>query len=207
MGAVALVGGLYVTGRLPASIVNRLIGFLSYTQFQDVRGVGITDANFAVVERMAHWQAALAMWRSHFWLGVGLGCYEPAYPAYRLINWPIALGHAHNVYLNFLAETGLVGLTAYLAWWGMLVAGLVVALRRAHGWSRALAIGLLGAWTQLAVHSLVDNLLVNNVNLVVGVFVALSAYSFQRSAAGRRVVQAPSGGAVQVRQPGDGVAQ
>ncbi len=196
VGAVALVGGLYATGRLPASIVNRLTGFLSYTQFQDVRGVGITDANFAVVERMAHWQAALAMWRSHFWLGVGLGCYEPAYPAYRLINWPIALGHAHNVYLNFLAETGLVGLTAYLAWWGTLVVGLVVALRRAHGWSRALAIGLLGAWTHLAVHSLVDNLLVNNVNLVVGVFVALSAYSFQRSAAGRRVMQAPSDGAV-----------
>ncbi len=182
VGAVALVGGLYTTGHLPPSIVNRLTGFLSYTQFQDVRGVGITNANFAVVERMAHWQAALSMWRSHFWLGVGLGCYEPAYPAYRLINWPIALGHAHNAYLNFLAETGLVGLSAYVAWWGTLAVGLVVALRRAGGWSRALAVGLLGAWTQLAVHSLVDNLLVNNVNLVIGVLVALSAYSFELAA-------------------------
>ena len=31
--------------------------------FEDVRGVGINDANYAVLERLAHWQAALEMWR------------------------------------------------------------------------------------------------------------------------------------------------
>jgi len=177
LGAAAVVMvGLAVTGRLPASIVERLTGFLSYVRFEDVRGVDATDATYAVLERMAHWQAALEMWRARFWLGVGLGGYEPAYPAYRLIAWPLALGHAHNVYLNLLAEVGLLGLAAYLVWLGSLMIGVIGVVRRATGRSRALALGLLGAWTHLAVHSLVDYLLVNNVHLHVGVMVALSAY-------------------------------
>jgi O-antigen ligase len=47
-------------------------------------------------------------------LGVGFGNYEAAYPQYRLMSWPFALGHAHNYYLNLLSETGVAGLAAYL---------------------------------------------------------------------------------------------
>ncbi|MGC9522517.1 MAG: O-antigen ligase family protein [Anaerolineae bacterium] len=177
---VALVlvvgGGLAVMGHLPESVLDRLTGFLVYVRFEDVRGVGITDANFSVIERMAHWQAALGMWREQFWLGVGLGGYEAAYPAHALIDWPLPLGHAHNFYLNLLAEVGLIGLAVYLAWLGSMAVGLLGALRRHTGWVRGLALGLAGAWTHLAVHSLVDNLLVNNVHLFVGVLVALTAW-------------------------------
>ncbi|MCU0520229.1 MAG: O-antigen ligase family protein, partial [Anaerolineae bacterium] len=177
VSVIGLVGGgLYATGRLPQTIVARLTGFLAYVRFQDVRGVGVTDATFAVVERMAHWQAALAMWRDHFWLGVGLGCYEPAYPVYRLLNWRLPLGHAHNAYLNMAAEVGLIGLVAYLVWAGVLLIGSVVAVWKLDGWRRRLALGLVGAWVHLAVHSLVDNLLVNNVHVHVGVLAALTAY-------------------------------
>ncbi|MCJ7551992.1 MAG: O-antigen ligase family protein, partial [Anaerolineae bacterium] len=83
VAVVALGVGLTTTGLLPASIVDRLTGFLSYVRFEDVRGAGITDESFSVVERMAHWQAALSMWRGRFWRGVGLGCYEAAYDAHR----------------------------------------------------------------------------------------------------------------------------
>ncbi len=183
---VALVIALSVTvhaaGLLPPAIADRLTGFLAYVRFEDVRGVGINDANYAVIERMAHWQAALAMWRAHFWLGVGFGCYEAAYPNYRLINWPFALGHAHNYYLNVLAETGLIGLMAYLWLMGAVFAALVRATRRLEGWQRGLAVGLAGAWTHLAVHSLVDNLLVNNVHLHFGAMLALAAWLVTQSA-------------------------
>lgn len=181
--AVVVVGGLglYFAGLMPASIADRLTGFLAYTTFEDVRGVGITDVNYAVVERMAHWQAALSMWQARFWLGVGFGCYEAAYPDYRLINWPIALGHAHNYYLNLLAETGIVGLVAYLALFGSVFVALFRASRRTSGWERGLALGLIGGLTHLMVHSLVDNLLVNNVHLHLGVMLALSAWVAVRS--------------------------
>jgi putative inorganic carbon (HCO3(-)) transporter len=177
--ALILVGtlGLDVVGLLPASVSARLTDFAEYVRFEDVRGVGINDANFAVLERLAHWQAALEMWRANFWSGVGFGDYEPAYPAYRLLNWPIALGHAHNYYLNVAAETGLIGLLAYLLLWGAVFWQTWRFIERAPSgaWQRGLAIGLLGAWTHLTVHSLFDNLYVNNVHLYIGVMLGLVA--------------------------------
>jgi len=177
--ALILVGtlGLDVVGLLPESVSARLTDFAQYVRFEDVRGVGINDANYAVIERLAHWQAALEMWRANFWSGVGFGDYEPAYPAYRLLNWPIALGHAHNYYLNVAAETGFIGLLAYLLLWGAVFWQTWRFIQRAPSgaWQRGLAIGLLGAWTHLSVHHLFDNLYVNNVHLYIGVMLGLVA--------------------------------
>src|SRR5690606_34926810 len=114
--------GLWLAGRLPASVVARVS---SATQelfaFDDVRGVDITPENYAVVERLAHWQAALNMARAHPWLGVGFGNYEIAYADFRLMNWKFPLGHAHNYYLNVLAEAGMIGLIAYVFYWAVVV--------------------------------------------------------------------------------------
>jgi putative inorganic carbon (HCO3(-)) transporter len=178
--AVAGVG-LYAAGLMPASVEARLTDFAEYARFEDVRGVGINDANYAVIERQAHWQAALEMWRYNFWTGVGFGCYEPAYRDFALINWPIALGHAHNYYLNIAAETGLIGLVAYVVLWGAVFWQTWRATRRASGLLRGLAIGLLGTWTHLSVHHLFDNLYVNNVHLYVGVLLGFLAYIVQQT--------------------------
>jgi O-antigen ligase len=176
--AALVVGGiaLYATGLLPASVVARLTDFVEDVRFEDVRGVGINDANYAVIERLAHWQAALEMLRYNLWTGVGLGCYEPAYPHFALINWPLALGHAHNYYLTLAAETGLIGLLAYLVLWGAVTWQTWRMTRRARGLQRGLAIGLLGAWTHLSVHHLLDNLYVNNVHLHIGALLGLLAF-------------------------------
>jgi len=168
--------GLYATGLLPASFVARLTGFAQDVRFEDVRGIGINDANYAVIERLAHWQAALEMLRYNLWTGVGLGCYEPAYPRFALVNWPIALGHAHNYYLNIAAETGLVGTLAYLLLWGAVLWQTWRVTRRADGFLRGVAIGLLGAWTHLSVHHFLDNLYVNNVHLHIGVLLGILAF-------------------------------
>jgi putative inorganic carbon (HCO3(-)) transporter len=173
--------GLYATGLLPASVVARLTDFAQDVRFEDVRGVGINDANYAVIERLAHWQAALEMFRYHLWTGVGFGCYEPAYPRFALINWPIALGHAHNYYLNIAAETGLLGLLAYLLLWGTVLWQTWRATRRTDGFLRGVAIGLLGAWTHLSVHHFLDNLYVNNVHLHVGVLLGILAFVVQQT--------------------------
>ncbi len=169
VGALAL----YLAGLVPQAVLTRLTDFAADLRLQDVRGVGINDANYAVIERLAHWQAALEMWRYDFWTGVGLGCYEPAYPRFALINWPNALGHAHNIYLNLLAETGLLGLLAYLTFWGAVFWQTWRATRTTSGLSRGIALGLLGAWTHLTVHHLFDNLYVNNAHLLVGLLLGL----------------------------------
>jgi O-antigen ligase len=177
MGVVLVGGGLVggvAAGFGPAqSLADRLLGFRDDFTFGDVRGVDINDANYSVLERLAHWQAAIDMARDDLWTGVGFGNYEAAYPRYALINWPAALGHAHNYYLNLLAEVGVTGLLAYLLLWGVIVAQTVWVMSRLPWPDRGIALGLLAAWTALAVHHLVDKLYVNNIYLHLGAMIAL----------------------------------
>ena len=173
--------GVYGSGLLPGSFVDRMTSFARDIRLEDVRGMPINDANFAVIERLAHWQAALSMTRYDLWTGIGLGCYEAAYPMFALINWPIALGHAHNIYLNLLAETGLTGLVVYLILWGVTFWRTWVVTRRAQGLRRAVGVGLLGAWAHLTAHHLLDNLYVNNVHLHLGVLLGLAAFLDRRT--------------------------
>jgi putative inorganic carbon (hco3(-)) transporter len=170
---VLLAGGIAL---LPPSIVARFADLgpqLGLGGLADVRGAEITDANFAVLERMAHWQSALAMWADHPWLGVGIGNYEVAYGRYALPLWPFPLGHAHNYYLNIAAEAGLLGLLVYLFFWLLALLGAWRAARRATGWSFGLALGVLGVLVHLTVHSLFDNLYVHAMYLHLAILLAL----------------------------------
>jgi O-antigen ligase len=150
-----LIGYLGLTfNLLPASIASRLTDFTAdITQSFEVRGVDITAENYAVIERLAHWQAAESMVRYHPWLGVGLGNYEPVYPGYALLNWPYPLGHAHNIYLT----------------------------RSGDFWVRMVAIGLLGTWAHLTVHHLVDNLYVANIHLHLGAMLGVLSVLVNKS--------------------------
>lgn len=153
---------------VPPAVAERVAGFTEDLRFGDVRGADINDANYAVLERLAHWQAALDMARYNLLDGVGFGNYEVAYPDYALINWPDALGHAHNYYLNLIAETGVVGLLSYLLLWILVIWHSLKAAGQ-HDWpGRGVALGLLGVWITLSVHHLLDKLYVNNLYLYVG---------------------------------------
>ncbi len=175
LAVAALAGGwlMLTAGLAPASIAARLANVTDFVAVADVRGLNINDANFALVERLAHWQAAQAMAEAHPWLGVGLGNYAAAYPDYRLLNWPFHLGHAHNVYLHTLAETGVIGLAAYGSYWAAVIILTLRALGRTSGWRRGLALGLLGVWLHLLAHHLVDNLHVNNLDLLLAAYVGM----------------------------------
>ncbi|GIK55187.1 MAG: O-antigen polymerase [Chloroflexota bacterium] len=173
-----LLAGLFFwsgvqVGVVPTSITERITSFSEDLRFGDVRGVDINDANYAVLERLAHWQAALDMARDHIWLGVGFGNYEPVYAQYALINWPYPLGHAHNYYLNTLAETGVLGLAAYVVLWMAVFLQTICQLRQLDWPLRGMALGLLGAWTAVTVHHLVDKLYVNNIYIHLGVMFGL----------------------------------
>lgn len=168
---------LFVVGlaRVPPSIVQRFGDFIPYLGVTDVRGTEITDANFAVLERVAHWQAAWQMWTDHPWLGVGVGNYETAYPRYALPFWPVALGHAHNYYLNIAAEAGLIGVTAYMVLWCAALVGAWHATRRTRGWEWGVALGVLGVVVHLSVHNLFDNLYVHAMYLQVAILLGVIA--------------------------------
>ena len=172
IGVTLLWGGL-TFNLLPASIAERITTFGEDVTFGDARGVDINDVNYAVIERLAHWQAALDMVRDHFWLGVGFGNYEPAYNQYALINWPYPLGHAHNYYLNLLAEVGVLGLLAYVGVWTAVFWQTLSFIKQHHGLLRGIALGLLAAFAALTIHHMVDKLYVNNIYIHLGAMLGL----------------------------------
>ena len=148
----------------------------------------ITNSNFSVIERLAHWIAALRMWELSPWLGVGPGNYAAVYPQVRLLRWEEPLGHAHNIYLNVLAENGIIGLIAYLVMWGGVVGWLFYQRRQkrmdrlemparpgeasteSSGWNGALILGVLGVIVHLSVHHLFDFLYVQGMYLHVALW-------------------------------------
>jgi putative inorganic carbon (HCO3(-)) transporter len=172
---IALLGFLllYQSQILPPTIIDRVSGFTEDLAFGDVRGVDINDDNYSVLERLAHWQAALAMANDRPWFGIGFGNYGAAYADYALINWPDALGHAHNYYLNLLAEIGFVGFMAYFLLWGAVFWQTLRVLRWENWPVRGVALGLIGVWTAIAIHHSVDKLYVNNIYIHLGVLLGL----------------------------------
>lgn len=182
-GILLLFAGLWLTGILPDSIVARLASATEeFFAFEDMRGIEITSENYAVAERLSLWQAALNMAREHPWLGVGMGNYDIVYDRYRLINWEEPLGHAHNYYLNMLAEAGLLGLLVYGKVWIIIILLSWRIRRHPDVLARAVGVGLLGTWTYLSVHSFFDNLYVNNLFLHIGFLIGLAAVLFRQIA-------------------------
>ncbi len=154
---------------IPEAISARFSGVADYFGVFDVRGVKVDDANFAIVERMAHWQAAGEMFVDHPLLGVGIGNYAAVYPAYALPHWSDPLGHAHNYYLNIAAEAGILGLAAYLLLWVAAFWQGWRAVRVTRGWERGVAAGLLGMLVALSIHNGFDNLFVHGMHVQVGI--------------------------------------
>jgi len=174
---LALFVLLGMAGALPPTVTERFSGLTEYFQIQDVSGIEPTPANWAVVERLAHWQAAWGMFSDHPWLGVGWGNYAPVYPAYALPRWADPLGHAHNFYLNVMAETGLVGLAAYLVFWAAAFVFVWRAVRRSQGFRKAVALGALGMLVHLSVHNFFDNLYVHGMPIQIGLLLGLALWA------------------------------
>lgn len=141
----------------------------------------LTSENFAAMERAAHWLAAIKMWQESPLLGVGPGNYAEAYPQTvhkhnRLRRWKDPLGHAHNVYLNVLAEGGAFGLLLYLGVWGSVLAWVVSKIRSPVGYYRALSVGIIGIMIHLHVHNIFDNLFVQGIYLHIGLWLTTLLY-------------------------------
>lgn len=170
---VALLGAFDV---LPASVVARMGQVTQYFGVFDVRTVVVSSENWSVVERMAHWQTAIDMWRDWPWFGIGTGQYAVLYADYHPPGWPDPLGHAHNIYLNVAAEMGSVGLGLYLVMVASWVTMALLTVRRAGApLARAVGLGVLGVVVAGATHNLFDNLYVAGMNVHLGLLLGLCA--------------------------------
>ncbi|WP_363176405.1 O-antigen ligase [uncultured Selenomonas sp.] len=68
--------------------------------------------------RFAFWESTIAMIEDHPFFGIGWGAYYLVYPLYDFYmqgaaGKEIIIVHAHNMYLNYMAEIGIVGALAF----------------------------------------------------------------------------------------------
>ncbi len=177
-GVLLLLLGAAVWPLLPTELSARLVSVVSSAvDLGSVRDSAVTPENWAVMERLSQWYAGWEMFRANPLLGVGIGNYNAAYDTYRLEQWPVALGHAHNHYLTVAAEAGFVGFLGYLGF-------LITAFRSGIGAYRvhrltgerqaqALALGILGSLAAFATHNLFDVVFVHGMGVTVGLLLAL----------------------------------
>ncbi len=160
---------------LPPEMTDRVASVgTSAFDLGSVQTAVVTPENWAVFERLSQWYAGWQMFAANPLLGVGIGNYDAAYDDYRLPQWPVALGHAHNHYLTIAAEAGLLGFIAYVAFWIVAFRVCVQMIRSAPGHlEKATAIGILGSLAAFATHNLFDVLFVHGMGVTVGLLITL----------------------------------
>ena len=187
-GAIAVfaVAAGTIVGILPASLTQSVTADFGLTNI-DVANP--TAFDWPVAERLAHMLAGLQMFFAHPWLGVGIGNYPAAYATLyqqHLIApvWANPLGHAHNYYINIAAEAGVVGLAAFLI---VLISAFVIAVklyrRAADPLARALALGTLGVFVTVAVHSGFDDIFVHAMEAQLALVMAMATVACRLSVA------------------------
>ena len=116
-----------------------------------------TPGDLSHDRRVSIYRDTLHIVRDHPWTGTGLGTLETVFPRYESHYDGLVVDHAHNDYLELLAETGLIGgvcmlgFIALLAWRGL------SNLRDANSPAcRAIYSGAVVACAGLLTHSMVD---------------------------------------------------
>ena len=105
-------------------LVILIVSALSFLPAAQQRIASLTNRNdYSVVTRFAMWQSASRMWADHPLFGVGLSNYHQRYTTQYFDPEPwerfgqnhdgLTHKHPHNIYLYLLAETGIMGLSAF----------------------------------------------------------------------------------------------
>jgi O-antigen ligase len=149
-------------------------------------GIGNTS-NPEIATRLDLWSSAEQTFADHPVLGTGLDSFHQAYLAqerpgrtYLGVGAPIqAPDTAHNLYLNTLAEQGIVGAAA-LALLAFAFARLISRLRRAEqARTRAIGLALLGTGVVVFVHNLFDVTLIPKTSILLWALFGVGAAAFE----------------------------
>lgn len=203
-GSVGMLVGLGVTIALASMLVTRysrlltlvaltgallfVVALIQYVatgaMMSSSQSVQVTSANFAVEERVAHWAAGVEMASRNPVFGVGAGNYDMNFRELTTTwRFRIGRGHAHNSYIQMVAQAGIVGFTAYLVLVSTVAVTLVDALRRSAGYlTRGIVIGAAGMSAALLAHAVFEYVHVLSLNLhmaiVWGLVAAIATGSF-----------------------------
>jgi O-antigen ligase len=156
-----------------------------------------TDASRQGTSRQEIWQLTLRMFAAHPTLGIGMGAYWVAVPAFHDASGVMLPQEAHNDYLELLASGGLLGLALGLWFVLVIIRRTQQNLCSANPFLRAACFGATIGIVGVAVHSLFDfglHMIVNALVFTTLIVIATSKPQWARSsnAHSRRAVRARS---------------
>ncbi|MCX6354074.1 MAG: O-antigen ligase family protein [Candidatus Aureabacteria bacterium] len=141
LGVCALLVPLFLLGkwRLACIVLLAMTAGASVMLCAGMIPFGLKDSLGA---RYDYWSAALRIWRENPLLGAGVGSFAGLYPRFR---GPLSEEGrlAHSSYLGLGAETGLIGLGAFLCLWIFCLASLWRAARRREPVPFAVAVSII----------------------------------------------------------------
>lgn len=164
--AVIMAGyGVLKDKRILVAVAVLVAGFLLFNPVLFER----MSTMFTVVDtssemRIAMWESTIQMILDHPLLGIGGGAYSLVYPIYDtyIVDGSVTLVHAHNIYLNYLAEIGIVGGCAFLVFFlGYTVTALHPQKTMPDEFSKGLMLGLGLGLVSVALNGLTDDVLYN----------------------------------------------
>ena len=165
LGVELLAGALFVFGTLQIGPLTKWVYKAS-----------INDRGY-------DWRAAIGMFKSHPWFGVGVDRYAAYFLQYRAPKYPLIYGYtqtvtnAHNVFLEILATAGIFACLAYVALISFIAYRAYCALRNSTGRNQMMIGGIVAGWIVFVAQSVisVDSLVISIWGWVLGgAIVALS---------------------------------
>ena len=141
--------------------------------------------------RMAFWKDALPLIRDYPLVGTGLGTFDTAFRRYQTARADARVNHAHNDYLEFASDTGLLGVALLFLPILYLLAKMIISfLDDPRRYRRSITLGCIGSSLALLIHSMTDfNLQVPANALIFAVVLGIGykATCVERQGNGRKV--------------------
>jgi len=126
--------GLVILLLLPTKYTGRIMSLNIFSQSSQVNGLAQDESVLGRSEKML---IGLAMFKDNPFLGVGFSNYTDNYWAYAgnlgleasttNVNSESTLRQPHSLYIEIMAESGIFGITSFLAFLGLLLSGLYQA--------------------------------------------------------------------------------
>ncbi|MBI3811648.1 MAG: O-antigen ligase family protein [Nitrospirae bacterium] len=166
--AVILIGIILLFGRatkkwilLPGLLVAALLISLAWfglgpliDRYQTL--LHLPD-DVSMLGRIEVWKDTAGIAADYPWMGSGPGTFGAVYPAYKTNPDQVVYDHAHNDYVQLLAETGGVGFGLSLGILGTVLGMVVAGWRdRRSPWAKGLLIGVTTGLVALLIHGLND---------------------------------------------------
>ena len=118
----------------------------------------VADPKFMTMEsRVAIWSDVLRMVRDFPLVGSGLGTFETVYRQYQTTQVNYLVDHAHNDYLEFATDTGILGAVLLFVPIFYLLGKMILAfLDDPRSYRRSVTLGCIGSTFAILSHSLTD---------------------------------------------------